>query len=136
ERERRITRVGRASAAELRELYSAADVVVVPSIATRTFHEPWGLVVNEAMNCRAAVIASDAVGAAAGGLVRDRETGLVVRAGDSAELARAMRALTQDGDLRSRCANAGAQAVLAYSHDAWARGFSEALAAVGRSCGV
>lgn len=136
EREQRITRIGSSSAAELRDLYSAADVLVVPSIPTRTFREPWGLVVNEAMNCRAAVIASDAVGAAAGGLVRDGETGLVVRAGDSAELARAMRVLAQDRDLRSRFANAGADAVLAYSHDGWARGFSEALAAVGRSRGV
>ena len=39
---------------ELRDLYAAGDVLVVPSIATRTFREPWGLVVNEAMNrgCR------------------------------------------------------------------------------------
>ena len=43
----------------------------MPSIATPTFREPWGLVVNEAMNRGLAVIASDAVGAAAGGLVAD-----------------------------------------------------------------
>jgi glycosyltransferase involved in cell wall biosynthesis len=136
ERELRIARIGRANAAELRDAYSAADVVVVPSIATRGFREPWGLVVNEAMNCRAAVIASDEVGAAAGGLVRDGQTGLVVRAGDGPGLARAMRTLAQDGALRSRCAEAGSEAVLAYTHDAWARGFSEALAALGRSRGV
>lgn len=130
-----VIHAGRASARELRAMYAGADVVVVPSIATRTFREPWGLVVNEAMNCRTAVIASDAVGAAAGGLVRDGVTGTVVRAGDSADLARAMRALAEDSELRARYAQAGAQAVLEYSHDAWARGFSEALAAVGRSRG-
>ncbi len=60
--------------AALRNIYAAADVLVVPSIATRTFREPWGLVVNEAMNRGLPVIASDAVGAAAGGLVRDGAT--------------------------------------------------------------
>ena len=43
-----------------------------------------GLVVNEAMNRGLAVIASDAVGAAAGGLVRDGDNGIVVPAGDAA----------------------------------------------------
>jgi glycosyltransferase involved in cell wall biosynthesis len=115
-------------------MYSACDVLVVPSIATRTFREPWGLVVNEAMNCRTAVIASDAVGAAAGGLVRDGVTGSVVRAGDSSQLAHAMRTFAGDAALRARYASAGAQAVLEYDHEAWARGFSEALASVDRSC--
>ncbi len=72
---------------ELRNLYAACDVLVLPSIPTRTFREPWGLVVNEAMNRGLAVIASDAVGAAAGGLVRDGRNGLVVPAGDPAALA-------------------------------------------------
>ena len=130
-----VARMGRADAHELRRLYAAADVLVVPSIATRTFREPWGLVVNEAMNCQTAVIASDAVGAAAGGLVRDGVTGAVVPAGDSTQLARAMRALALDPEQRARYARAGAQAVLGYSHDAWAEGFSEALAAIGRSRG-
>ena len=75
----------------LRELYADADVLVVPSITTPTFREPWGLVVNEAMNRGLATIASDAVGAVAGGLVRDGHNGLVVPAGDSDALARAMR---------------------------------------------
>ncbi len=80
----------------LRNFYAAADVLVVPSIPTRTFREPWGLVVNEAFNQQLPVIASDAVGAAAGGLVRDHENGLVVPAADPAALASAMRALTAD----------------------------------------
>jgi len=42
----------------------------VPSIPTASFREPWGLVVNEAMNRGIAVIASDAVGAAAGATLR------------------------------------------------------------------
>jgi glycosyltransferase involved in cell wall biosynthesis len=113
---------------ELRNIYAECDVLVVPSIPTRTFREPWGLVVNEAMNRELAVIASDAVGAAAGGLVRDGETGLVVPAGDRAALADAMRRLASDPPLRARLGKAGAQDIRAFTYDAWAAGFTAALA--------
>jgi glycosyltransferase involved in cell wall biosynthesis len=122
-------------AVELRNIYAASDVLVVPSIPTRTFREPWGLVANEAMNRGLPVIASDAVGAAAGGLVRDGRNGLVVPAGDAAALARAMARLAGDHGERVRFGAAAAQDVLAYSHDAWARGFSRALATLGVSRG-
>jgi glycosyltransferase involved in cell wall biosynthesis len=127
--------VGRLQAAALRDLYAASDVLVVPSIATRTFREPWGLVVNEAMNAGLAVIASDAVGAAAGGLVRDGVNGLVVPAGDAATLAAAIERLSGDPELRAGMGANGAREVLAYSHDAWAEGFSRALSTVGLSRG-
>jgi glycosyltransferase involved in cell wall biosynthesis len=119
--------------AQLRDLYAAADVLVVPSISTRTFREPWGLVVNEAMNRHLPVIASDAVGAAAGGLVRDGRNGLVVPAGDSHALAGAMRRLAAERPLRVRLGAAGAEDVRAYTHDAWAEGFSAALRSLGLS---
>jgi glycosyltransferase involved in cell wall biosynthesis len=119
--------------ARLRDLYGASEVLVVPSVATRTFREPWGLVVNEAMNRGLAVIASDAVGAAAGGLVRDGETGLVVPAGDARALARAITLLADDAPLRAALAAAGRRAVAAYNADAWAQGFSGALATLGLS---
>ncbi len=119
----------------LRELYAAADVLVVPSIATRTFREPWGLVINEAMNRHLSVIASDAVGAVAGGLVRDGHNGLVVPSANPAALAHALRRLAADAPLRARLGDAGARDVLAYSHDAWAEGFSRALASLGVSRG-
>jgi glycosyltransferase involved in cell wall biosynthesis len=118
---------------ELRNLYAACDVLVVPSIPTRTFREPWGLVVNEAMNRGVPVIATDAVGAAAGGLVRDGESGLVVRAGDSAALADAIARLAADRALRARLGRTGAQAVQWFSHDAWATGFSAALSSLALS---
>jgi glycosyltransferase involved in cell wall biosynthesis len=124
------------TAAELRNMYAATDVLVVPSIRTPMFREPWGLVVNEAMNRGVAVIASDAVGAAAGGLVRDGETGLVVPAGDSAALAAGLRLLATDVPLRERLAGAGRKAVRGFDHDAWAAGFSAALSTLGLSEGV
>jgi glycosyltransferase involved in cell wall biosynthesis len=116
---------------ELRDLYAAADVLVAPSIATHTFREPWALVVNEAMNRGLAVIVSDAVGAAAGGLVRNGENGLVVPAGDSAALAKAMRRLAADVPLRVHLGKNGANDVRAFNYDAWAEGFSRALSTLG-----
>ncbi|MFI5005225.1 MAG: glycosyltransferase family 4 protein, partial [Solirubrobacterales bacterium] len=117
----------------LRSVYAAADVLVVPSIPTRTFREPWGLVVNEAMNRNLPVIASHAVGAVAGGLVRDGRNGLVVPAGDSHALAHALRRLAADAPLRARLGAAGAEDVRAFTHDAWAAGFSTALGSLGLS---
>jgi glycosyltransferase involved in cell wall biosynthesis len=127
--------LGPVSPTELRNFYAAADVLVVPSIPTRTFREPWGLVVNEAMNCGLPVIASDAVGAAAGGLVRDGRNGAIVPAGDPIALAATLRRLAADPSLRARMGRAGREDVSAYTHDAWAEGFSRALADLGLSGG-
>jgi glycosyltransferase involved in cell wall biosynthesis len=115
----------------LRNFYAGSDVVVVPSIPTPTFLEPWGLVVNEAFDRGVPVIASTAVGAVAGGLVQHERTGLVVPAGDSAALAGALRRLHGDPALRARLGAAGREAVRAFSHDAWAAGMARALASAG-----
>jgi len=122
--------LGAVDPVELRNVYAASDVLVLPSIATRTFREPWGLVINEAMNRGLPVIVSDAVGAAAGGLVRDGVNGLVVEAGDSDALAHAIVRLAEDPQLRDRLGSQGAQDVRNYSYDAWAEGFSAALASL------
>ena len=121
------------AAIQLRDFYAAADVLVVPSIATRTFREPWGLVVNEAMNQGVAVIASDAVGAAAGGLVRDGHNGVIVPAGEPIALAAAMRRLAGDAAMRARMGGAGRLDVAAYDFEGWAAGFSAALGRLGLS---
>jgi glycosyltransferase involved in cell wall biosynthesis len=80
------------------------------------------------MNRGLPVIATDAVGAAAGGLVRDGHNGVVVPAGDPVALAAALRRLAGDPSLRARLGEAGRADVRAYTHDAWAQGFSRALA--------
>lgn len=116
---------------QLRSLYARAHVLVVPSVRTRSFREPWGLVVNEAMNQRTAIIASDEVGAVAGGLVRHERNGLVVPAGDPRALRAAIVRLRDDAPLRDRLAAQGCQDVAAYSHAAWAGGFAAALGRVG-----
>jgi glycosyltransferase involved in cell wall biosynthesis len=122
---------GEADATALRNFYAGSDVVVIPSIPTRDFLEPWGLVANEAFNQGVPVIATDAVGAAAGGLVEHERTGLVVPAGDADALAAALRRLHDDPALRTRLGAAGRDAVRAYSHADWAGGMARALAAVG-----
>lgn len=118
-------------AAELRNFYAAADVLVMPSIRTRDFREPWGLVANEAMNQDTAIIASDEVGAAAGGLVRHERNGLIVGAGDERALASAIVRLRDDPALRRRLAANGARDVSAFTHEAWAGGFLAALRETG-----
>jgi len=122
---------GGATREELRNFYARAHVVVMPSIRTRSFREPWGLVANEAMNQRTAIIASDEVGAAAGGLIRHEHNGLVVPAGDAQALRAAIARLREDRALTNRLAGNGADDVKAYSHDAWADGFHSALRNVG-----
>ena len=124
---------GRVAAEELRSIYAASDALILPSIRTRTFREPWGLVVNEAMHQRTPVIASDAVGAVAGGLVRDGRNGLVAPAGDARALATRIEALAADGGLRERLARAAREDVEAFSEVAWVAGMRRALHAVGAS---
>jgi glycosyltransferase involved in cell wall biosynthesis len=128
-----VLSVGALAPEALRDVYAACEVLVVPSIPTPTFREPWGLAVNEAMNRGLAVIASDAVGAAAGGLVRNGENGLVVAAGERGALAAAITRLAGDPQVRAQMGAAGLRDVGGYTHDAWAEGFSRALATVGLS---
>jgi glycosyltransferase involved in cell wall biosynthesis len=109
--------------------YRSSEFALLPSIPTPRFREPWGLVCNEAMHQARPMIVTDAVGAAAGGLVRDRDTGLVVPAGEPAALGDAITLLLRDAELRRRLGAAARQAVAAYTYDAMAAGFADALAA-------
>jgi glycosyltransferase involved in cell wall biosynthesis len=122
---------GHVERATLPVAYAAADVVVVPSLSTRSFLEPWGLVCNEAMHQGRAVVATTAVGAAAGGLVRDGDTGLVVPPGDPPGLAAAIRTLLGDPALRESLGARARSAVAPFSHEAAADAFGKALRAVG-----
>ncbi len=87
------------------------------------------------MHQSATVIATDAVGAAAGGLVRDGQTGRVVPAGDAHALAGVLRALRADPAERARLGTAGHEAAAAFTPEAWATAVSEALATVSAARG-
>jgi len=83
--------LGRRSLSEVYELMGRARCVVVPS----EWHEPFGRVVVEAFAKGTPVVASDA--GALAELVSDGLTGFHFRAGDPADLARAVRcAFTRD----------------------------------------
>ena len=70
---------------ELPRFFDLCNVFVLPSR-----HEPWGLVVNEAMNAGRAVVVSGDVGCQED-LVREGETGAVFPAGDVSALAEALQ---------------------------------------------
>ncbi len=125
----RVRFIGHIDQGNLPALLHASDVLVVPSVSTRTFREPWGLVVNEAMNCSLPVIATDAVGAAAGGLVIHQETGLVVPERDVSALASALEELAWDEPGRRRLGEHARSRVLAWNYMAAADAFDAALAA-------
>ncbi len=122
-----VRAAGRAAPATVRNFYAAADVLVMPSVPTRTFREPWGLVANEAMHQGLPVIATTAVGAAAGGLVRHERSGLVVPHRDPRALAAALRRLHEHPVLRTRLGDQARRDVAAFTFAAWASGMQDAL---------
>jgi glycosyltransferase involved in cell wall biosynthesis len=77
----RVAFLGFVNQSQLPAVYTSADVLVLPSE-----YEPFGLVVNEAMCCQCAVIASDRVGAASD-LIVPVEPEFVFRCGDIEALA-------------------------------------------------
>jgi glycosyltransferase involved in cell wall biosynthesis len=104
-----------------------ARCVVLPSVTTKWGREPWGLVVNEAMTAGVPVIATDAVGAAAGGLVQDGRNGLVVPEREPVALAAAMSRLVSDASLARRLgANARAD-VAAFDYSRMLEAFTGAI---------
>lgn len=127
--------VGHVPQEKLPAQLARARCLVLPSITTDLDREPWGLVCNEAMHAGLPVVASDAVGAAAGGLVRDRWNGFVVPEQDSRSLASALRRLVQDAHLAGDMGARARSDAAAFDHGRMADGFEAAVehAVVARS---
>lgn len=87
--------VGFRNQSELPRFFELSDVFVLPSR-----HEPWGLIVNEAMAAGLAVIVSDNVGCARD-LVRNGHNGFVVPVDDVDALCAALQAALQPGAAKS-----------------------------------
>jgi glycosyltransferase involved in cell wall biosynthesis len=104
-----------------------ARCLVLPSITTALDKEPWGLVVNEAMHAGVPVIATDGVGAAAGGLVEHDRNGLVVPERDVPALATALRRLTSDPALAATMGERARDDVARFNHRAMADAFEAAV---------
>jgi len=73
------------------------------------------------------VIATDAVGASAGGLVQDGVNGFVVPERDSVALAQALRRILDDPDLRERFSQNARQIIATWDNERMVLGFREAV---------
>ncbi|MBN2430302.1 MAG: glycosyltransferase family 4 protein [Acidobacteria bacterium] len=94
----------------LPELYSSADLCVVPSL----WPEPFGIVVLEAMAAGVPVIVSDAPGPA--GIVTHMQDGLISPRGDDRKLAEAIRMIVESPALAKTLTE---QARLTVEHYSW-----------------
>ena len=125
--EDRVRWAGYVQASETVTYYAISSVMVLASVELPFYKETWGLTVNEAMNQGVPVIVSDKVGAGAGGLVLDGETGLIVPERDPAALARALRRVLSDDALRSVLSQAGRARVADRTQSKMALGFAAAI---------
>lgn len=108
---------------DLPALYRSADIYVQPSLI-----EPFGMATLEAMACGLPVVASDTGGLS--DLVEEGVNGLLVPPGDSEALARALRSLIADRDLRHRMGRASrVRAETTFAVQPVARSFDELLRA-------
>lgn len=88
--------------AQVRDFMRQSDVYVLPSDGG----EGWGAVVNEAMEEGCAVIATHECGAGAT-MIRDGQNGLLFRAGDVGALAKGLRRMQDDPEMRRELAKGG-----------------------------
>jgi glycosyltransferase involved in cell wall biosynthesis len=107
--------------------YAIADLLVLPSVSMPTGKETWGLVVNEAMNQGVPVVATDAVGAAAGGLVQSGVNGFIVPERDSEVLADAMGRILNDDVLKAKMSRNARQIIAGWDNERMVHGFQQAI---------
>lgn len=107
---------------ELPVLYNLADIFVLPSV-----NEPWGLVVNESMNAKAAVVVSNQVGCAPD-LVRSGENGEIFKANDVDELKRAIEQIIKDPSLCKQMGEKSLEIINRWSFNEDTEGLKRALA--------
>ena len=111
---------------QIANAYAASDVAV---LASRS--EPWGLVVNEAMNFGLPVVVSDKVGCAAD-LVMHGENGYIFSHDRPEELAGYLAQLVEDESRRKSFGRCAAETIAPWNYDAAADGLVSAMrAAVG-----
>jgi len=107
--------------------YSMAYTFVLSSITMPYGKEPWGLVVNEAFNQGVPVVVTDAVGAAAGGLVENGINGFIVPERDSIALAQALEKLISAPTLRDQMGINAKKKIATYDNERMVRGFRSAI---------
>jgi glycosyltransferase involved in cell wall biosynthesis len=107
---------------ELPRYFDLCDVFVLPSR-----HEPWGLVVNEAMNAGRAVVVSDDVGCQQD-LVREGETGAVFSVGDVVALAAALERVLATAEVTAQIGLNARRHIDGFSFEQDIAGLRQALA--------
>lgn len=108
----RVVLAGAATRPEVAAELAWADVLVAPSVPTRSGRrEGIPVALMEAMCCGLPVVASDLSGIPE--LVHDGVTGLLTEPGDTAGIAAALRRLHEDPVLRRRLGSAGRERILA-----------------------
>lgn len=122
--------MGEQEPAELAGLYRRSDCVVIPSVTTPMTREPWSFVANEAMLSGCVVVGSTAVGAVAGGLVRNGVTGLVFEENDHLALRHQLQTLYDNRALRESLAHAGEIEARKYTEERAYAGFRAAIGSV------
>lgn len=110
EEDKSIRFTGRVDEGDLVEFYQNTDLFVLPS----TSGEGFGLVAAEALASGRPVLATMAGGPAE--LVRNREDGLLVAAGDMEALAEGLVELVLNHELRVRLSKAAARRTLGWGH--------------------
>ncbi|MDQ3897330.1 MAG: glycosyltransferase family 4 protein [Actinomycetota bacterium] len=125
-----VTWMGDQSPSELAELYRRSDCVIIPSVTTPMTREPWSFIANEAMLSGCVVVGSTAVGAVAGGMIRDGVTGLVFQENDHLALRQRLQTLCGDRDLRESLARSGELEARKYTEERACAGFRAAIESV------
>jgi glycosyltransferase involved in cell wall biosynthesis len=110
---------------ELPAFYDAADLFVLPSR-----QEPWGLVVNEAMNAGRAIVVSDKVGSGPD-LVHPGENGAIVPMGDADALAQAFRDVLASPARSAAMGRRSFEIIERWSYREDVAGLKQALAGIG-----
>ena len=123
----RVRFTGHVSADQTPAYYALATVAVLPSVTTPEGKDLWGLVVNEAFNQGVPVIATDAVGAAAGGLVQDGVNGFVVPERDAAALGAALNTIVGDDTVRRRLGDSALHTIGEWTTETMVSGFRAAI---------
>lgn len=113
---------------ELYHYYNAIPIVVIPSVDMPELKEAWSLTVNECMNQGCVAIATESVGAAAGGLVEDGKTGFIVPERDPEKMAAAIEKLVADKELRETFSKNAKTKIAIWDYDHMAEGFRQAVA--------
>src|SRR2546428_1541469 len=105
---------------DLSRFYAVGDIFVLPSE-----HEPWGLVINEAMCFSLPIITTDRVASSAD-LVKE-ENGFVYEAGNVNALEAVLRILVSDAERRLEMGRQSSKIVEGWDLDASVRGICQGL---------